>query len=139
MKRKYWAILILVFLVWLDWYIRAPDSRARELTAVVQEQGSAKLKAYPYQFKVFKVEGGTAWLSTPRNFSVPAFKALGALYPDINVKDANDPAFIAAEKQLAEVQGEARAILLSQPGIKEVRWELDRDWLREHFIEIPEK
>ena len=52
---------------------------------------------------------------------------------------SNDPAFIATEKLLGEVQSEASAIVMAQPGIKEVRWELDRDWLRAHFIEVPEK
>jgi hypothetical protein len=40
---------------------------------------------------------------------------------------------------LGEVQSEARAIVLAQPGIKEVTWELDRDWLRSKFIALPEK
>ena len=61
------------------------------------------------------------------------------LYPDINTKDTNNPAFIAVEQLLGEVQGEARAIVLAQPGIKDVTWELDREWLRKHFIEVPEK
>ena len=64
MKKRYWIIPLLAFLVGLDWYIRAPDSAARNLTS---------------------------------------------------------------------------AIVKAQPGIKEVRWELDRDWLRAHFIEVPEK
>lgn len=139
MKRKYWAILIVVFLVWLDWYIRAPDSRSRQLTSVIEIQGSEKLRSYPYKFWVMRINGDTAVVSTPRNFEVPAFKALGAIYPDINTRNPNDPAFIAAEKLLGEVQSEARAIVLSQPGIKEVRWELDRDWLKAHFIDLPEK
>lgn len=139
MKKRYWAIIVLLFLVWLDWYIRAPDAQARRLTEVIATQGSAKLKSYPYKFWVMKVDGKTAVLSTPRNFDVPAFKALGALYPDINTKDANDPKFIAAEHLLGEVQSEARAIVLAQPGIGDVRWELDRAWLKSKFIDVPDK
>ncbi len=135
-KTRYWAIVVLVFLVGLDWYIRAPDSRSRDLSAVIEQQASAQLKAYPYRFKVLKVQGDVAYLSTPRSFEVPAFRFLGKLYPDINVKNPDDPAFIAAEKLLGEVQSEARAIVQAQPGIKDVRWELDRDWLREHQIEV---
>jgi len=139
LKTRYWLIVILVFLVGLDWYIRAPDSRSRELTAAIEAQASPKLKNYPYKFWVMKVNGGTAMVSTPRNFDVPAFKALAVLYPDIDTKNPNDPAFIAAEQLLGEVQSEARAIVLAQPGIKDVSWELDRDWLTKHFIEVPEK
>lgn len=139
MKRRYWVIAILLFLVGLDWYIRAPDAQSRRLTGIVEAQASSKLKNYPYKFWVMKVSGDTAVMSTPRNFDVPAFKALGVLYPDINTRNPNDPAFIAAEQLLGEVQSEARSIVLQQSGIKNVRWELDRDWLRAHFIEVPEK
>ncbi|MBP8169788.1 MAG: hypothetical protein KAX99_09005 [Azonexus sp.] len=139
MKKRYWIIPLLAFLVGLDWYIRAPDSAARKLSSAIEAQGSAKLKAYPYKFWVIKVKDGTAYVSTPRSFDVPAFKALAVLYPDVNTKNPNDPAFIATEKLLGEVQSEASAIVKAQPGIKEVRWELDRDWLRAHFIEVPEK
>ena len=139
MKKRYWITPLLAFLVGLDWYIRAPDSAARKLSSAIEAQGSAKLKAYPYKFWVIKVKDGTAYVSTPRSFDVPAFKALAVLYPDVNTKNPNDPAFIATEKLLGEVQSEASAIVKAQPGIKEVRWELDRDWLRAHFIEVPEK
>lgn len=133
-------MLILLFLIGLDWYIRAPGFRSRELTGAIQTQASEKLKNYPYKFRVMKVigtSGETAVISTPRNVEVPAFRALGALYPGINTKNPNDPAFIAVEQLLGEVQSEARSIVLSQPGIKEVRWELDRDWLTAHYIEVP--
>ena len=139
MKKRYWAILVLLSLVGLDWYIRAPDSRSRQLTSAIEAQASAKLKSYPYQFRVMKVNGETAVVSTPRNFDVPAFKTLGVLYPEIATKNPNDPAFIAAEQLLGEVQSEARSIVLSQPGIKEVRWELDHDWLAAHHIEVPQR
>lgn len=139
LKRRYWVIAILLFLVGLDWYIRAPDAPSRRLTSLVEAQASAKLKNYPYKFRVMQVSGDTAVMSTPRNFDVPAFKVLGVLYPDINTRNPNDPAFIAAEQLLGEVQSEARSIVLRQPGIKNVRWELDRDWLKAHFIEVPEK
>ncbi|MER2622474.1 MAG: hypothetical protein ABTS22_00870 [Accumulibacter sp.] len=141
MKKRYWAILVIVFLVGLDWAIRAPDSRSRQLTALIEEHASAKLKAYPYQFRVIKVSGetgaATAVMSTPRNVDVPAFKVLAVLYPKIDTRNPSDPAFIAVEQLLGEVQAEARSIILAQPGIKAVRWELDRDWLAAHYIEVP--
>ena len=137
MKKRYWVILVLIFLVGLDWYIRAPDARSRQLSQTIADQGSKELKTYPYQFQVFKIVGDTAYVSTPRNFDVPAFKALGVLYPEIDTKNANNPAFIAAEQALGRVQSEAQAIVLAQSGIKAVQWELDRDWLTRHHIEVP--
>ncbi|UCV02113.1 hypothetical protein [Dechloromonas denitrificans] len=139
MKRRYWVILTLIFLVWLDWYIRAPDSRSREMTGVIAAQAGTELKSYPYQFKVLKIAGDTAYLSTPRSFDVPAFKVLAVLYPDLDTKNPNNPAYIAAQENLGRVQAEARTIVLAQPGIKDVKWELDRDWLVKHGIEVPAK
>ncbi len=137
MKNRYWALLVLLFLVGVDWYIRAPDSRSRQLTDAIAEQASAKLKNYPYKFRVMKVDGETAIMSTPRSVEVPAFKSLGVLYPGMNTTNPNDPDFIAAQQLLGEVQAEARLIVLTQPGIKSVRWELDRDWLVAHHVEVP--
>jgi hypothetical protein len=137
-KKRYWAILIVLFLVALDWYIRSPDSRARALTAAIETQASDHLKNYPYHFWVMRVDGSTAVISTPRNFDVPAFKVLAVLYPKIDTSDPNNPDFVAAEQQLAAAQMEARAIVLTQPGIKDTRWELDKQWLSSHFIEVPE-
>ena len=139
MKKRYWAVIMLLFLVGLDWYIRAPDSRSRQLTGAIEAQSSAQLKSYPYTFRVMSVSGETAVMSTPRSVEVPALKALGALFPRIDTRNPNDPQFIAAERLLGEVQGEARSIILSQPGIKAVRWELDRDWLAAHAIDVPHK
>jgi hypothetical protein len=139
-KKRYWAIiLVLLLIAGLDWLIKAPDSRSNQLNEVIQTQASAKLKSYPYKFHVMKVKGDIAFVSTPRNVQVPAFKALAVLYPNINTKNPNDPAFIAVEQLLGDVQSEARTIVLTQPGIKDVRWELDRDWLAAHYIEVPQE
>lgn len=138
-KSWQWVLIGIALLVALDWAIRRPDSRSRELNDIIQTQASAQLKAYPYQFHVLRVAGDTAVMATPRNFHSPAFRFLGVLYPDINVKDHNNPAFIAVEKLLGQVQDEAKDIVLAQPGIKNVSWELDKEWLRRHHIEVPDK
>lgn len=138
-KSWQWALLVLALLVALDWAIRRPDGRTRELNSVLEAQASPQLKNYPYPFHVLRVEGSTAVMGTPRNFDMPAFRFLGAMYPDVNVKDANNPAFIALQNALGKVQDEVRDIVLAQPGIKEVRWELDREWLRRNHIQVPDK
>lgn len=138
MKKLAWVAAVVIAVVALDWVIRAPDSRSRELTRAIAEQGGPELKAYPYQFRVLKVEGGVAWLTTPRSFDVPAARMIAVLHPDINTKDANDPAFVAAQQTLARIQGEAQQIVAAQPGVTSVRWQLDRDWLTAQHIDVPE-
>jgi hypothetical protein len=41
---------------------------------------------------------------------------------------------IQAQKQLAEVQEKAAKIVKSQPNVKEIQWEIDRDWYKSHGI-----
>lgn len=138
-KSWQWVLIVLALLVALDWAIRRPDPRTRELNAILETQASARLKNYPYTFHVVRVEGSTAVMSTPRNFDSPAFRFLGVIYPEINVKDHNNPAFIEVEQLLGKVQDEAKDIVLAQPDIKDIRWELDRDWLRRRGIEVLDK
>ena len=138
-KSWHWLLIVIVLLVALDWAIQRPDPKTRELNDILIAQASQKLKDYPYKFQVIRVEGKTAVMSTPRSFDSPAFRMLGVLYPDINVKDANNPAFIAVERLLGQVQDEARDIVLGEPGISDVRWELDKNWLRRQGIEVPDK
>lgn len=139
MKKRYWLMVVLLAVVVADRLIQAPDSRSRALNRALEAQASPALKAYPYKFRVLGMQGDVALLSTPRNFDVPAFRALAVLYPGVDTKNPNNPAFIALEQQLGAVQSEARTIVAAQPGVKEVRWALDRDWLVSHYIEVPPK
>jgi len=55
LKQAYWVILLIIFLVGLDWYIRAPDSHSRQLTNVIEARAGEKLKNYTYPFKALRV------------------------------------------------------------------------------------
>ncbi|MDD2669543.1 MULTISPECIES: hypothetical protein [Zoogloea] len=136
-KTWHWALLALVLFFTADWAIRRPDARARELNQVLEATASAPLKAYPYPFRVLRVEQGMAVMGTPRNFDVPAFRVIAVLFPEINVKDPNNPAFVEAQQTLAARQTEARLIVSAQPGIQGVKWELDKTWLGAHGIDMP--
>jgi hypothetical protein len=135
----HWLILAAAVAFVADWLVHRPDGRAREVNATLAAQGSAALRNYPYQFRALRVSGDTVVLATPRNVSVPAFRFLGVIHPEIDVKNANDPAFIAAEKELAAVQTEVMNIAKAHSGIKRVQWELDKTWLGKHGIEVPDQ
>ena len=138
-KSWQWALIVLALLVALDWAIRRPVGRTPGLNGAIKEGASPQLKSYPYPFHVMRVEGNTAIMGTPRNFDMPAFRFLGAMYPDVNVKDHYNPAYMALEKTLGQVQDEAKGIVLAQPGITGVKWELDREWLQRHYLQVPDK
>lgn len=138
-KLRTWQLIVLAIVVaWaVDWFIQRPDSQARALNAAIAAEGSAALKAYPYPFHVLRVEDGIAVMSTPRSRDVSVTRVIKVLYPDINVLDTNDAAFIAAQKELAGLQFEARDIVMKQPGVKTVAWEIDRHWLGARGIDVP--
>ena len=137
MTRNRWALVALLFAVGVGLYLLNADPRPGRLTLAIEESASANLKSYPYKFWVMDMEGDTAILSSPRSYEVPAARALAALYPRLNTSNPSDTDFIAAERRLGEVQAEARSIVRRQPGVKAVKFELDRDWLFAHNIEVP--
>jgi hypothetical protein len=138
-KLKVWQWLLIFALAafWLDWFIQRPDSRTRELNDAIAAEASEALRQYPYPFHVLRVEGTKAVMGTPRSREVSVGKAISIIYPDIDVLDTNNAAFINAQKELAGLQFEAKDIVLRQSGIKTVTWEIDRRWLGSHGVDVP--
>lgn len=91
-----------------------------------------ELASYPYSFRVFAVEGETAVMSSPRSPESSVLQALKIIHPDMSFSDPNSEPVIAVQKELARLQYKAKDLVLAQPDISEVRWELDRAWLRSH-------
>ena len=138
-KRWHWIVLALALAFGLDWVIQRPDARSRALDAALERDGSEHLRSYPYRFRVFRVEGDTAVMGTPRNFDVPAMRFIAVIRPHIDVRNPQDPAFVEAQARLAAAQSEARSIVEAQPGVASVCWELDRDWLTAHGVDVPSR
>jgi len=127
------AVLVLGAIYWFGF---RTDPRVEALNQALSQIGSPALRNYSYSFRVISLEGGLATMGSPRSFDVPVYRMIGALHPNLSGKATNDPDFIAAEKELAQIQSEARKIILGQPGITGVKWELDRNWLIAHNIQI---
>ena len=127
------AILVLGAIYWFG--LRT-DPGVEALNQAILKIGSPALQNFPYEFKVVRLDGGSAVMGSPRSFDVPVYRMIGALYPNLAGKATNDPDFVAAEKELAKIQSEARKIVLDQPGVTGVKWELDRNWLIAHNIQI---
>lgn len=96
-----------------------------------------ELAAYPYHFRVLRLEGDTAVMGTPRSREVPVARILGLLHPEVAGLAPDTPEFQAAQHQLATHQQLARRRVLEHPGIDDARWELDREWLRAHGVGVP--
>ena len=96
-----------------------------------------QVSAFPYEFRVLRVENGTAVMSTPRSPAVPVERVLGILFPEVAGQAGDSPAFQKAQKHLAKTQTRARDLVLKDPKVKRVQWQLDRNWLMQHGIQLP--
>jgi hypothetical protein len=135
-SRRAAAILLLAAVLAALAYWSRGDRQVDALNQAIKQHGSAALRDYPYQFRVLRLESGVATMTTPRSPQVPVYRMIRAIDPTVNPRNPSDPEFVAASKALANVQTEARQIVLSQPGVTQVKWELDKNWLLDHGIAV---
>jgi hypothetical protein len=134
-QRIHKVLFAVIVLGGLYWFGLRTDPRVDALNQAL-EMGNPAIRSYPYTFRVLRLEGEAAVVGTPRSPDVPVYRMIGAIYPNLAGRAANDPDFVAAEKELAQIQSESRQIILDQPGVASVKWELDRNWLIAHYIQI---
>ena len=132
--RNY-AIFLLALAVGLIAIALYEPPVVRELNEKLEQD--PLVSAFPYTFRVLRVEGDTAVMSTPRSPAVPVERVLGILFPDIAGQPSDSPTFQEAQKRLARTQTRARDLVLEDPRVKRVQWHLDRDWLLQHGIQLP--
>lgn len=125
------GVLVLVFTV----AVLYQPPKVRELNALLA--ADARLAAYPYPFRVVRVEGAIAVMASPRSAEMPVQRIIGVLHPELAARGGDDPEFQRAQQLLADYQTRARDRVLSDADINEVRWELDVDWLRSHGTQVP--
>ncbi|NEV60895.1 hypothetical protein [Thiorhodococcus minor] len=89
---------------------------------------------YPYQFRVRSFEDGTAVISTPRSFDIPAIRFLEIIHPKLAGKAQDDPEMIAAQQDLIDHQKRAMGLILAQDGVDRVDWQLDTQWLADRGV-----
>ncbi len=124
------AILLAGFIAWL----LSLDTRLWEIEEMLASD--SELAAYPYQFQALAIEGRTAVMSTPRSTSLPAVRFLGIIKPSLANKSEQDPAVIAAQKELGGLQSKVRKLVTSRDDIDKVRWRLDKDWYASRGIVV---
>ncbi|MFN3398224.1 MAG: hypothetical protein ACK4ZS_06785 [Sulfurimicrobium sp.] len=135
--RKTWLIVAaMLALGAIYWFGLRTDPKVAALNQAIEAKASPALRNYPYPFQVLRLEGTVAVMATPRSPAVPVYRMIGALYPSLAGKSPDNPDFVAAEKELAKAQSEARKIVLEQPGVTGVKWELDENWLISHGISL---
>ncbi|MGM0435406.1 MAG: hypothetical protein ACQEQ1_12180 [Pseudomonadota bacterium] len=122
--RQFIAVMIVaaLFVSWLGWR----GYTVMELNETLREQSA--LADYPYPFRVLRVEGDTAVMSTLRSPRVDTAQAMRELFPDLRRIPETNREFRRAEQEYARLQARARETVTASTSIRRVRWELDENW-----------
>jgi hypothetical protein len=128
------AIGIIVIGALAVWISSAWKPQVWELDQVLE--ADPLVSSYPYRFRVVSFDNGVATISTPRSFDVPAYRFLSIIHPNLTNKADNDPQVIAAQQDLIDHQKRAQGLILAQPQVESVEWELDTQWLAARGISV---
>lgn len=131
--RNYSITLGLILIVFLGWVLYE-DPLVADLNALLEQD--SEVAAYPYRFQVLALHDGVATMGSPRSSDFPVYRALGILFPPLANREQDNPDLIQAQQDLARVQKRAMAIVLESGKAKRVRWELDRNWLSRHGVQV---
>ncbi|WP_148863467.1 hypothetical protein [Marinobacter fonticola] len=123
--RKQFLIVMLVaalFVGWLGW------RGVEVITLNDRLQSDPQLSSYPYLFRVLRVDGDTAVMTSPRSYEVTTREALGTLFPGMQPLNEDHRDWQRAEREFARLQARAGNLILEDSRIDRVRWELDANW-----------
>jgi hypothetical protein len=132
---KIYALTLLGLILGLVALILYEPPVVRELNEKLAQDSA--VSRFPYKFRVLRMEGSTAVMSTPRSSAVPVEQVLGILFPEVAGQPGDSPAFQAAQARLAIAQKRAYKQVIEDPRVNQIRWELDKSWLMEHGVTLP--
>ncbi|MDX1589943.1 MAG: hypothetical protein R3296_13475 [Oleiphilaceae bacterium] len=123
-SRQFLIVMIVatLFATWLGW---------RGVTVINLNnaiQSNEQLAAYPYPFRVLRVEGQTAVMSTLRSPSVATGEAMKTLFPSLANHQPHSRELQRVEREFARLQALASEVVLERAAVRRVRWELDENW-----------
>lgn len=130
--RNYSIVLGVIVLVVIVWVLYE-DPQVSDLNDLLQQD--AEIASYPYQFQVLRIQNEIAVMSTPRSSAFPVHRALGILFPHLSNRAQDNPDVMKAQQELARIQKRAKAIVIESGRVKSMRWELDKNWMRDHGIQ----
>ena len=131
--RNYSIILGVIILIALTWALYE-DPEVSDLNELLEQD--SEVTGYAYQFQVLRIQSGIAIMSTPRSSEFPVYRALGILFPNLANRAQDNPDVMKAQQELARIQKRAQAIVMESGKVNSVRWELDKDWLNLHGVQL---
>ncbi len=127
-----YAAALLALIVFLFFKLVYVPGDVRALNQ--QLQADKYLADYPYQFKVLRIENGKATMTSPRSANVSVPEIIAVIDPTLDGISIEDERYQQAQQGLADRQARAHQLVISDPDIKGVYWELDEPWLRKHGV-----
>jgi hypothetical protein len=131
--RNYSIILGVIVLIVLVWALYE-DPQVSDLNDLLEQD--SEVVGYPYQFQVLRLQNDIAIMSTPRSSAFPVHRALGILFPNLANRAQDNPDVMKAQQELARIQKRAQAIVIESGKVNSVRWELDKNWLIQHGVQL---
>ena len=134
-SRQFIAIMIIaaLFVGWLGWR----GFVVMELNESIRRH--EEIVNYPYPFRVLRVEGSIAVMSTLRSLRVTTREALRELFPSLRNISSSSREFQRMEQQYARLQARASQAVRKSPRIDRVRWELDENWYYLNDMELRQR
>ncbi len=134
--RRYLVGMAVLLVAGIVYFLTQQDSRLSEINEKLAT--SPSLYDYPYRFRVLSLENGVAVMSSPRSADMGPMHFLRVLDPALKAVDVLHPDMMAAQDLLAQRQSAAARIVSDEPDVSSIRWQLDRQWYREHGVFLPE-
>lgn len=123
--RKQFLLVMLVAALFVAWLLMR-GAGVINLNNTLRDD--PRLESYVYPFRVLRIEGDTAVMTTLRSTGTSTRQALEALFPPLQSVNDSHRDWQRAEREYAQLQARASEIILGHEDIARVRWELDEHW-----------
>ena len=100
--KRYLMVLSAIVVIAVAYMLLNSDERVAQINEMLA--GDTQLQAYPYPFRVFRLEDGVAVMGSPRSAEVPVMQFLRTAFPPLSRTAVDDPAMMAAQQELARTQ-----------------------------------
>lgn len=132
--KVYIGVLAAISLAILVAWLLTLDPRVWEINDRLEQD--PEISAYPFPFRVLEIGYGVASIASPRSPQVSVMRFLGIVDPGLRNADPDSPTAIAAQKELADIQGRVRKLVEAEPDIERVSWRVDADWFAAHGVQL---
>ena len=123
--RKQFLLVMLVAALFVAWLVMRG---AGVISLNNSLRADPSIANYVYPFRVLRIEGETAVMTTLRSTGTSTRQALETLFPPLQSVNDSHRDWQRAEREYAKLQARASEIVLARDNISRVRWELDEHW-----------